>query len=304
MVYIRGLSRRAWRWMEKGLLMKRIFVGLCGLVLFGLCSVASSAPRERAWSSTLVSGTLDINPDGSVRDYTMDQPDKIPGVVLAVIKKTVPAWRFDVDTSRNVIAQTKMSIRVVAKPVDDGKMAFGVEGVHFGRQDGEDTDQLRELSHPSPVYPRAAIKEFASATVYMVVRVGRDGRVMDLAAEQVNFTNRVAPSRRAYLEKIFTNASELALRRWTFDVPTSGPDAASPYWLARIPFAYSLRSWNSSNEPPAYGSWQPYVPGPRLATPGWMQEQTGLASAPDAIPDGGITPIRNGLHLAGSGHDR
>ena len=284
--------------------MKRIFGCLCALLLFGVYSTASSAASERAWSSMLVSGTLDINPDGSVRDYKLDQPDKIPGIVLAVLKKTVPGWQFDVGTSRKVIRQTKMSIRVVAKPLDGRKMSFSVEGVNFGAQGGHSPDQLSERSVRQPVYPAAAIKEFASATVYMVVRVGRDGHVLDLAAEQVNFTNRVARARRTYLERVFIKSSESALRGWTFNVPTSGPDAASSSWLARVPVAYSLHSWRMPFRAPAYGSWQPYVPGPRLATPGWMQEQNGLASAPDAIPDDGISLLGSGPHLAESHHGR
>lgn len=118
----------------------------------------------------------------------------------------------------------------------------------------------------------------------MVVRVGRDGHVMDVAPEQVNFTNAVARFRRAYLEQVFVNATASALRRWTFDVPTSGPEAGSAYFLARVPVTFELRSLSSSNKPPAYGSWQPYVPGWRLATPDWMEDQTGMPSALTPFP--------------------
>lgn len=284
--------------------MKRIFACLIALVMLGFWSLTASAAKDRASSSMLVSGIVDINPDGSVRDYRMDQAPKIPGIVQAVLKQTVPSWHFQVDTAHDVIAQTKMSVRVVAKPVDGGKMAFSVEGVHFGAADPQASDQLKFRSRPAPDYPQAALKEYASATAYMAVRVGRDGHVLDVAGEQVNFTNPVARARRAYLEKVFVKASAAAIRHWTFDVPTGGPEAGSAYFLARVPVAFELRSWNSSDKPPAYGSWQPYVPGPRLPTPDWMKVHTGLASAPDAIPDGAITQLRNGLRLAESENSR
>lgn len=250
----------------------------------------------------LVSGIVDINPDGSVRDYRMDQAQKIPGIVLTVLKQTVPSWHFEVGTAHNVIAQAKMSIRVVAEPVDGGKMAFSVEGVNFGAADPKVADQLEYRTHPAPVFPAAATQESASATTYMIMRIGRDGHVLDVAAEQVNFTAPVAPVRRSYLERVFVNASTKAIRNWTFDVPTRGPEAGFPYFLARVPVTFNLLGWYASYEPPAYGSWQPYVPGPRLATPEWMQGQTGLASAPDAIPNGVITQLKSGLHLAEPDH--
>lgn len=284
--------------------MKRIFACLITMTMLGLWSMTASASSDRAWSSMLVSGIIDINPDGSVRDYRMDQAQKIPGIVLSVLKQTVPSWHFKLSTANNVIAQAKMSIRVVAQPVDGGKMAFSVEGVNFGAADAQAAEQLKYRSHPAPGYPSAAVQDFASATAYMVVRIGRDGHVLDVAGEQVNFTAPVVPSKRGYLEKVFVNASAAAIRHWTFDVPTRGPEAGSAYLVARIPMTFEFRMWNSPNKPEAYGSWQPYLPGPRLATPDWMQNQTGLASAPDAIPDDGITQLKNGLHLAESDHRR
>lgn len=246
----------------------------------------------------LVSGTMDINPDGSVRSYTMDHAEKIPPIVLTLIKQSAPTWRFLVNTKHNVIAQAKMSLRVEAEPVEDGKMAFSIEGVDFNEWSGPASAQLKERYMPPPLYPQSAIMEHVSATVYMILQIGRDGHVMELAPEQVNFTSPVSRMRAGYMERAFIATTTAGMRRWTFDVPTTGPDAGEPYWYACVPATFTISAEGTSRPTAAYGSWQPYLPGPHLALPSWMQSQTGLASAPDAIPDGGITQLHSALHLA------
>lgn len=96
---------------ERG--MRRIFVRMGCLTLLGLCTVVSATPRPRLWATMLLSGYLDIGPDGSVRDYAMDHPEKIPAAVLGVIKQTVSGWRIKVNMTGRVIARARMSLRMV-----------------------------------------------------------------------------------------------------------------------------------------------------------------------------------------------
>ncbi|MDQ6647977.1 MAG: energy transducer TonB [Pseudomonadota bacterium] len=250
----------------------------------------------------LVSGTIQINPDGSVRQYTMDHADKIPGIVLFVIKQTVPAWRFHVDTAHNVIAKAKMSIRVVAKPANGNKMDFSVEGVSFDEADEPASTRVTERHVSSPVYPKQAMQEFASATVYMLARIGHDGHVVDLAPEQVNFTRPIERNVMPEMAKLFIASTKAAMRRWTFAVPTTGPEADAAFWIARVPVAFNIETYYDAPKTTAYGSWQPYLAGPRLPAPPWFNDGSGLASAPDAIPEQGIVPLHNALRLTGSDH--
>lgn len=271
--------------------MKRSVGWLCCLVLAGLCAVASGAPRPRPWASMLVSGVVDINPDGSVRGYTVDHPEKIPSVVRDVIKQTVQGWRFQVDVSGKVIARAKMSLRIVAKPVGSEKFSIGVEGTEFADDSAAAGEELTERTMPSPEYPQRAIKEGTAATVYLLVRVGRDGKVLNVGAEQVNFTLDCPLEKRARMEDEFVHATLLAAQHWTFNVPTKGPSASSPYWFVRVPVSFTLHHWDRS---PAvaqgYGAWEPYLPGPRRLLL-WVADQGMVASAPDAIPDSGLTML-------------
>lgn len=268
--------------------MKRVVFWVGCLVLMACCFTASGAARDRPWGSMVVSGVLDINPDGSVRDYTVNRPEKLPSVVLDVLKQTVPGWRFEVDMRRPAIARVRMNVRVVAKPVDRTKFSISVEGVDFADDSRNAAEDLTERDMTPPVYPRDAIDIRTAATVYVLVRVGRDGHVLDAAAEQVNFTMACPKYARAGLERIFIASSVKAARRWTFAIPTKGPLADSPYWNARVPVVYSLAEYGERVKEPAYGAWQPYLPGRRLAIP-WETDPSLLATAPDAAPDGKAT---------------
>jgi hypothetical protein len=277
--------------------MKRSVGWLCCLVLVGLCAVASGAPRPRPWASMLVSGFVDINPDGSVRGYTVDQPDKIPPVVRDVIKQTVQGWRFQVDVSGKVIARAKMSLRIVAKPVGREKFSIGVEGAEFADDAAAAGEQLTERTMFTPEYPKEAIKAGTSATVYVLVRVGRDGKVLEAGAEQVNFTLDFPSWKRTRMEDAFARASVVSIRHCIFNVPTKGPFASSPYWYARIPVDFVLHRWDrSSDVAQGYGAWEPYLPGSRRPLP-WVEDQRMVASAPDAIPDSGLTMLDGQVRL-------
>ena len=265
-------------------------------MLLGLSMVVSAGTPPRPWASMLLSGAVDINPDGAVRDVQLDHPEKIPPVVLGVIRQTAKGWRFKVDVTGKVVARARMSVRIVAKPVERTKFAIEVEGLDFTDDSPTYGEQLLEKFVPAPSYPLDAASLGTSATVYVLVRVGRDGHVLDAGAEQVNFTMDCPQSSRKGIANLFAHASELAIRRWTFIVPTKGPRAGDPYWYARIPVAYDLNydaTRPSSNE---YGSWQPYLPGERRPL-SWLKDQSLVASAPDAVPDGRSSLLGGALQL-------
>ena len=262
--------------------MRRVIL-LVGGWLLGISVVASPPPRPRPWASMLLSGYVDINPDGGVRDYALDKPGKIPPAVQEVVRQTVHGWRFKVDVKGKVIARARMSLRVVAKPVGRTDFSISLEGAQFTDDTTRPGEELTRHSIIRPIYPKDAIDEGAAATVYVLARVGRDGHVLDAGAEQVNFTLNCPPSSRPRLEKLFARASESAIRHWTFDVPTKGPQAGAPYWYARIPVVYSLFSDVGPSISQEYGSWQPYLPGPRRSFP-WVNDEGVIASAPDATP--------------------
>ncbi len=199
---------------ERG--MRRIFVRMGCLMLLGLCTVVSATLGPRSWATMLLSGYVDIGPDGSVRDYAMDHPEKIPPAVLGVIRQAVSGWRFKVNMTGKVIARARMSLRMVARPLGRMKYSVGVEGVQFAGDTATPATLRFERKTPAPRYPRDALGLRTAANVYVLVRIGRDGHVVDAGAEQVNFTLDCPSTSRAGLENQFAMASVRAVRQWTF----------------------------------------------------------------------------------------
>src|SRR3546814_4280506 len=71
----------------------------------------------------LLTGTIDIEHDGSVSGYALDQPEKVPDYVASLLDRRVAAWQFEptVHDGRAVAVRSPMSVRMVARPVgEDG----------------------------------------------------------------------------------------------------------------------------------------------------------------------------------------
>ncbi|WP_201313825.1 energy transducer TonB [Dyella sp. EPa41] len=227
----------------------------------------------------VVTGAVEVNPDGRVHAYTIDQQDKVPADVMAVIGKDIPRWDFK---SPGGVVKATMSLLIVNKPIGDGKYAIAVSGVSFGGYPDETGESVkRKAADVQPIYPEAAINARVSGTVYVLLRVSRDGTVDESVAEQVNLDQYGSQSQMNQLRKMLADASLKAAKHWTFDLPTRGKEVADPYWLIRIPVNFRLYGAGHPKEEPAYGTWHVYIPGPRQ-TPSWTS-QILLSEAPDAM---------------------
>lgn len=71
--------------------MKRSLCVLLGLLaLF----VLSSASGKSVDASMIVTGTIVVNPDGTVQGYSLDEQDKLPPSVVGLVSRTVARWKF------------------------------------------------------------------------------------------------------------------------------------------------------------------------------------------------------------------
>lgn len=267
-----------------------------------LAAVASSAQAKPSAgtdvaieASMLVSGSLIIERDGTVSSHEIDDADKVPDYVLAHIARAAPRWRFEpvaVD-GKIVRAQARMTLRMLATPLGDGDLAVSLASATFGERYPTGSDYLSRLRMRPPEYPGLALQLGASGTAYLMLKIGRDGRVADAVVEQVNLRVTGDAATMDALRKRMAEASMKAARRWTFTPPTTGRQTGDPWWSVRVPVDFTMVGIDRREED-AYGRWVAYVPGPRQVVP-WDTGEDSLGN--DAIAAGSLQQSGTGYRL-------
>ena len=273
--------------------MKRFLIGLsCALLSVAALATGPTALRKRMQASMLLTGTIVVAPDGSVRSYAIDHAEKVPPDVSSLVERNVWQWKFApvLLNGTPVAAQAKMSFRIVAKPVGDDRFSIGISGAQFGQSLPGESISIREMSRP--VYPAVAANARVEGTVYLLLRVGRQGEVQDVVAEQVNMgvldNERQLERWRPVLAKVAVQAA----RKWTFNVPASGSAADEDNWYVRVPVRFGIGPFTVDD----YAQWEAYIPGPRQPIP-WFDEGQQVSVSADASPDGAINQPDRGLNL-------
>ena len=266
-----------------------LLAAMLALFSFAASAAGPGAVRKQVESSMRVTGTIEVSPDGSVLTYAIDEAEKIPKGLLGFIQQNVDEWKFDpvLVGGKAVGVSNKMSLRMVAKKVDGDTYNIRVQAASFDPLEVEDGHKITSKSMPPPRYPEAAARSGAAGTAYVVIKVGRDGSVEDVVAEQVNL-HMVASS--AEMEQWRTVLGRVAVqqaRKWQFIPPVAGEQADDPYWTVRVPVDFML-----STRAPKYGQWQAYVPGPRQRYP-WAEKELQNDSL-EALSEGGVHLVGNG----------
>ena len=286
--------------------MRQVFAAMAfGAVLMTMMPVTAraesgggiAAVRERIESSLVVRGDVSIETDGSVSAVQLDKEDKLPAGVVSMVREAGLKWRFEPVLRDGVAvrALAPMSLRVIARKLEGDRYEISLRGINFARLDADDPENIARISLKPPRYPEQAFRAGVSGSVYLLVKVGRDGKVEDAFAEQVNLTflSRENDQRRA--RELLAKSALAGARQWTFRVPTQGPGAAQPFWNVRVPVSYSLD--NGGAEGQEQGRWVSYVPGPRERAP-WREGSEQLGFSPDAVVDGSVNLVdNNGPHL-------
>jgi hypothetical protein len=230
----------------------------------------------------VVTGTIGITPQGGVMGYTLDQPEKLPPVVAEVIGENIPRWSFEpvLREGKPIAAKTRMTLRLVARPMGSGKFQIAVRGAYFGDQGLV----AKTVKAAQPRFPREAIRNRLDAWVYLALRIDRAGNVADVVAQQVNLRVIANDNELDHWRKLFATATVDAVRQWTF-TPADASDHG-PYRVVRVPVVYRI-SEGSSPRKPAYGQWESYVPGPLEPAP-WLDADKQITDAADALPGEGV----------------
>lgn len=273
--------------------MFRYFLAMV-LALAAVAAHAEDRVDPRLEASMLVTGHLDIETDGLVSSLSLDREDELPDYVAGLVKRAAPGWRFEpvVVDGAAVRARARMTLRMLATQVGDGNMAVSISRASFGDRYPKGSDYVSSVRMRPPTYPWTALERNATGTVYVVLKVGRDGKVEDAFVEQINLRGLGPDATMRLLRKAFSNAALDAARRWRFAPPTTGDQVDDPYWSLRVPVEFTMGS--EDIEDTSYGKWVAYVPGPRQSAP-WAgpDEEEGN----DAMTDGSFHQAGTGFRL-------
>lgn len=261
---------------------RKLFLLAWLLPLFLVTATAHSQSahqaREEVEMSMLVRGHVDIDREGRITAHELEQPDKLPGYVVDMVSAAMPTMRFEpvmVDGAP-VLARARMTLRLVAQP-DGEQMLLSIRSTHFGDRTAiPDEERVRHVAMNPPRYPADVLHLGGSGTVYLLLKVGRDGLVEDVVVEQTNLTALGTAREMERVRASLERASVREAKRWRFAPPVAGEEADAAYWAMRVPVEFSI----DAPPKPAYGEWMAYHPGERAQRPEWAGQD-----APGFSPD-------------------
>ena len=263
------------------------------LMSFAASAAGPGAVRKQVEASMRVTGVIEVEEDGSVGKFEIDNVDKLPIGVVEFVRNNISEWAFTpmlVDGKPTGV-RNKVSMRLVAKKMEDGQYIIRMQAASFDPFEVEEGSELSSKIMTPPRYPKDAAKSGVSGTVYLALKVGRDGRVEESMAEQVNLTFIASENEMARWREHLSRNAVAAAKGWSFQPPVTGSGADYPYWVVRVPVAYLLEEQRSS-----YGKWRAYVPGPRQRWP-WPNI-AGSETSPEALADGSVHQLgKDGLRL-------
>lgn len=269
-----------------------VWLGL--LVLAGNAwAQGAGAVRKQVEASMLVQGEVVVDERGAVADYTLKDPDKLPEGVVAFVRNSLAGWSFDppVVDGKPVRLRNDMSLLLVAKKLDDDNFLMRVQAASFYPKSTGDGYEISSKEMEPPRYPTAAARGGVQGTVYLVVKVGRDGLVQDVAAEQVNLRLVTSENVMRKFREMLADASINAARKWQFVPPTRGNSVDAEFWSVRVPVDFFM-----GTQQPKYGRWVAYVPGPREKA-SWVDQDLAEMS-PEAMIAGQPRQLgKDGLRL-------
>lgn len=271
--------------------MKRILVGLLGLMLSFSVSAVGDEPtmlRRQVEARMLLTGNILVDPQGGIKEYAIDQPDMVPKEILKFVNQNIEQWRFEPMTheGKPVSVRNKMSVLLLAEKSESGGLRARIAGTTFrasmDEAEVEAGTQISSQEMEPPHFPTQAQQYGVQGTVYLALRVDRDGKVEDVIAEQVNLKVLASENGMVRWRRVLEKAAVEAARDWKFRPPSKGEQADRPFWLVKVPVDY--RFYGSQK----YGEWDAYVSGPRKNIP-WQDWSDPPGYSPDAmVADGSV----------------
>lgn len=231
-----------------------------------------------------VTGDIEIDRDGSVRDY--DVTSELAPALQRVVEKHVRTWAFEpVEVEgRLVIAKTAMRLRLRAVPIEDD-YRLQVEDVSFG--------EARAGSTPPPRYPVDAVRARIGARVLLQVRLDPQGRVVAVHPYQTSLAAAgLTEARARKWRERFEQVSVDAVAAWRYE-PSESIDGRSIEQTAMVPIVFEIGDGPRLRS--TEGRWKAYTPGPITPAP-WVGTDA-MATDIDAIAEGETRSLSSRFRL-------
>lgn len=266
----------------------RTWLGAALLAVAGIAQAGGAgAVRKQIEASLLVRGTIDLDASGQVVGVDYKYRDKLPVGVIALVDQAAKHWRFEpIDLGPDArVGRAQMTVRVVAKKAENGDYQIWLKGAQFGKDVTPEPVRRKWTATSTvvpPKYPAQALRAGVQGTVYVLARIGPDGRVQDAIAQQINLRYVDSENVMNRARSLLGNASVDAAKASTFSLPADFKPT-DPHWVVRIPYEYMI-----DTVPTHETQWVGYVPGPTLPNP-WSSDTEDLANA-DAQGAGDMLP--------------
>jgi|EndMetStandDraft_8_1072994.scaffolds.fasta_scaffold103111_2 TonB family protein len=241
--------------------------------------------REQAEATMVLTGQIDIGTAGQVDGFRLDKRDQVDDAIARFVEGAVNAWQFEpvlVD-GRAVPAHTPVRIRLGGKNTPDGRQQVSLLAANFEEYKADALDHVTKQQLRAPAYPEDVYRAGGQGVVLLLVQVGRDGKVMDVATEQVNLRVVGSEAQMRGMRDRLSRASLAAARKWTFKIPTVGEFKDAPSWTLRVPVDFAF-----DDDHERYGRWSAYIPGPRQQAPWRADQALGADANADLLPQGGV----------------
>lgn len=258
----------------------RIRTFLTSLLLAGLlaCSFDLLAAKVKTESGMLVTGSIEVSAAGEVLRHTLDQPERLPEAVRRFADSLIPTLRFDaVETPGQAPTRSLMRLYFVAADNGNGGYAIRLRDAWFDSEKATDTVTALPRAAGQMPPPRGPLPMPMTATVYLALKIDRNGTVADIDVSHVDLGVSAPESSMKQWRRTLGGWISDFVKKARFAIPTTGPDAQREYWTGLYAFPVSI---SSDDDPPKngtdYGRWQTFVPGPRKEIP-WLDPQAARA---------------------------
>jgi hypothetical protein len=273
--------------------MRMAWMGLLCLMATGVAWGAdSSAAQQQIEASLDVSGSLAVDDKGNVTSHTIDHPEKLSPGVVGLIGKTIPTLHFKpvLRDGQPHAVEANMYLVLVANHVDAQNVSIRIRSARFTESEPPSSGRVRIRKRGEVQFPSEAMREGLGGTVYVAVRIGRNGRVMDAQAQQVNLRKVGSEEAMHHWRDVLSKPTLAAIRKFTFRIPSTGPEADHAEFSGILPVIFNIGQGQ-----PRYGQWNSYVPGPRESIT-WYDDKEDTRSS-EAVPPGTFAQAGTALTL-------